>query len=332
MNPKSVLRKREGVHRINLVECNDIRGLLQTLITTEGSFPELEWLDIELQSEDAFDYDLIDKETLRLMPDALPALHKLCLSNCFKKGSEEISPHQLRQFFTNLHTPLTSLSLCGSKWMTDAHIEVMMPIIGENLVRLEVVDCKLWHESDDDPEAFLSDGSLVSIAKHCKHLKSFSMVSSHITCHGLEMVLSANTGITTLDLSASDRLGPRAVDIISRYLPRLKELRNWWQSHHSLDWLNDDGLIALVDAQEKESGGSGIFLDLVGFHKYLVRDGPQLTIRGLKYAIEKGVKEIEVDEGNFQRSIADLGLDVKLYHAPYVFYMDGSQYKRVLHW
>ena len=45
MNPDSVL----GFEVIKQC-CNEIRALLRTLLTTPSSFPELEWLDIELQS------------------------------------------------------------------------------------------------------------------------------------------------------------------------------------------------------------------------------------------------------------------------------------------
>ena len=337
----SVLREREqrdGEEPIHpghrMIECNDIRRLLQTLITTEGSFSELEWLDIELQSDAVFGYNVINAETLRLMPDALPALHKLCLSQCFKHGIREISPYRLKRFFTNLQTPLTSLSLCGPTWMTDAHVEVMIPIVGENLVRLELVDCMLWdRESDDDPEVYPTDRGMISIAEHCNQLESFSVVGSNITYRGLERVLSgANTGIVSLNLSDSKRLEPRAVNVISRYLPHLKELRNYWPGG-SPDWLNDDdGLIAFVNAQEKESYGSErICLKLLGLNH------SSFETRGIRYAIEKGVEEIEIDMGDdLLGSILDLGLDVKLFQAhddqDYHHHIDGSYYvrKRIL--
>ena len=330
VNIEAVLRWRVKARGIKKC-CNDIKALIRTLLTTQASFPELEWLDIELQSNEnqVYSYDLIDAESLQLIPDALPSLQKLSLSKCFKYGIREISPYRLKQFFNNLQTPLTSLSLCGPEWMTDAHLEAMMPIVGENLVRLVLVDCVKWDENGVEMEEKLSDNSLISIVQHCKQLKSFSMVSSDITCRGLEMVLRANTDITTLDLSSNKRLEIRAVEIISRYLPRLKELRSYWP-RSGTDWLNDDGLIALVDAQEKEPGGSEIFLNLIGLYSYddLDYDGPQLTIRGIKYAIEKGVKEIEIDEGELHNSIKDLGSDVKLYQPHEVFYIDGSTYER----
>jgi len=300
------------------VACSDIRVLLRTLLTTPSSFPELEWLDIELQSDHIYGYELVDAESLQLIPDALPALQNLSLSECFKRGHREVSPYRLKRFFTNLQKPLTSLSLCKPEWMTDAHVEAIMPIIGENLVRLEFVNCTRW-DNEEEIEEKLSDSSLVCIAQHCKQLKSFSMVSSHITSRGLERVLSANTGITTLNLSENGRLEPRAVDIIIRHLPRLEELRNYWPD--TGDWLNDDGLIALVDAQERESGGSGIFLKLLGLNN------SHLTVRGIKHAIDKGLREIEIDESALYNSIVDLGSSVELYQAQYPHYIDGSQYE-----
>jgi len=237
----------------------------------------------------------------------------------------EVRPSQLKQFFANLQTPLTSLYICGPHWMTDAHVVAIMPIVGENLMRLELVRCLAWEE--EGPDRLLSDFSAVSIAHHCKQLKSFAMVESDVTCHGLEMVVSANTGITTLNLSSNNKRlytpDDRAIGIISRHLPRLEVLRNYWPDPRTPDWLNDSSLIALVDAQERESGGSGIFLKLLGWYSL----APQLTIRGIKYAIEKGVKEIEIDRPGFY-SIKDLGSDVKFYHPEYSHYIDASYYER----
>jgi len=151
------------------------------------------------------------------------------------------------------------------------------------------------------------------------------MVESGITCFGLEKVVSTNTGITTLNLSDSQYLITRAVDIISKYLPRLEVLRNYWPVA-ATDWLSDDSLIALVDAQEKESGGAGIFLKQIGLWTDV--DDQQLTIRGVKYAIEKGVKEIEINNDTLHSEIVNLGSAVQLYQAHYIHYIDGSLYER----
>lgn len=303
VDPESVLRETEERDDDGdpvMEECNDIRTLLRTLLTTPSSFPELEWLDIELQSDDIpDDYGLVDSESLPRIPDALPALQKLCLCKCFKDGEEEFNnntPRNLMQFFSSLHTPLTSLSICGPMWITDAHIEAIMPYVGPNLVCLELISCVAYGDDYEEGEARLTDAIMISIAQHCNQLESFSMVDSEITELGLGWVLSANTGITTLNLSASKSLwtpDDSAFDVISKYLPRLKEIRNYWPKRP--DWFSDDGLISLLDAQEKESGGSGIFLKLIGLSNCQVFL-PQLTIRGMKYAIEKGVKEIEIDE------------------------------------
>jgi len=211
--------------------------------------------------------------------------------------------------------------------MNDAHVEAIMPIIGENLVRLELVDCSIvWGENGVIEQEKLSDNTLVHIARYCKQLESFSIINSNITSGGLEMVLSANTGITTLDLSSNEHLEPRTIDIISRYLPRLEVLRNYWSKED--DWISDDGFIALVDAQEKESGGSGIFLNLIGLLDLYDDQPTQLTIRGVKYAIKKGLREIEIAGGELHNSIKDLESDVQLYQAHYPYYIDGSRYER----
>ena len=75
-----------------------------------------------------------------------------------------------------------------------------------------------------------------------------------------------------------------------------------------------------------KSGGSGIFLKQIGLWTDV--DDRRLTIRGVKYAIEKGVKEIEINKDDLYKSIVDLGSDVQLYQAHYVYYIDGSLYER----
>ena len=183
VNAESVLRERErrdGEEPIprahQMFECNDIKTLLRALITTTSSFPELEWLDIELQSDDIYEYSLVDAESLPVIPDALPSLHKLCLCQCFKSGIRETSPHQLRQFFSNLHTPLTSLSIEGVGWMTDSHVGAIMPIIGENLVCLELVGCVAYEESYDNA-IFLSDNSLILLLNIAINLSHFQWLA-----------------------------------------------------------------------------------------------------------------------------------------------------------
>lgn len=91
-----------------------------------------------------------------------------------------------------------------------------------------------------------------------------------------------------------------------------------------------------MDAQEKESGGSGIFLKLIGlWPDYFNRE---LTVRGIVYAIEKGVREIEINKSPLHDSIygeIELGgvnldnkSDVQLCQAHYRHYIDGSLYER----
>ena len=59
-----------------------------------------------------------------------------------------------------------------------------------------------------------------------------------------------------------------------------------------------------------------------------MHDGPKLTIKGIKYAIAKGVNEIEIEKGGLHSSIVDLRSDVQLYQAHYIHYIDGSLYER----
>jgi hypothetical protein len=74
----------------------------------------------------------------------------------------------------------------------------------------------------------LTDRSASAIAQNCKKLESFSFVESEITTSGLQSVISNNQKITTLNISNNGSLGDNAVDVIARFLPRLKELRNYW--------------------------------------------------------------------------------------------------------
>ena len=59
-----------------------------------------------------------------------------------------------------------------------------------------------------------------------------------------------------------------------------------------------------------------------------------LTIRGLEYAVKKGVKVIEMDKENAAKltyeKVAKLesDYDVKFWQAKFSHYMDGSQYER----
>ena len=306
-----------------------IRTLLRDLISTPASLPNLEWLDIEM---DLSDYDLVDAECLQRMPSALPNLQQLCLGNCVVEKRRGFTPNDLKNYFDSLHKPLVSLSLAGVKWLTDDHVEAIMPSIGKHLTRLELADCGIWVDEDQDlygGHAYelikLADRSLISIANSCQKLESFTITESDITSAGLGSVLSNNISITTLNLSENKGLDTAATGLISQYLPRLRVLRNYWPRPQ--DWLTDDGLVALLEAQERESGGLGISLELIGLYD-ATSDGP-LTIRGLKYAIEKGVQEIETC-GALHGSIVALKTNTKLCQ-PYWNgnqYMDGSHHER----
>ena len=228
-----------------------------------------------------------------------------------------------------MQTPLESLSLGDVYWMSDAHVEAFMPVVGEHLIRLELVTCMDFsdEEGNMDHNIYLTDRSASAIAQHCTKLESFSFVESEITTSGLQSVISNNPNITTLNLSKNNSLGDNnvggnTVDVIARFLPRLKELRNYWTTPRSR-WLTDDSLISLINAQEKQNGG--VCLNLIG----LQSEG-NLTIRGLEYAIKKGVKVIETDHA--LRSLTaekvaklESEYDVKFWQAKYVHYMDGSR-------
>jgi hypothetical protein len=166
---------------------------------------------------------------------------------------------------------------------------------------------------------YITDRSLIAIARTCTKLESFSIAESKITTSGLQSVISNNPEITTLNLSSNDRLGDNTVDVIARFLPRLKELRYYWAYSH---WLTDDSLIYLINAQEEQNGH--VCLNLIG-----LQDEDSLTIRGLEYAIKKGVKVIEIDKETYE-TVAKLesDYDVKFWQAKYAHYMDGSRYER----
>ena len=48
-----------------------ILAMMRSLLTTPSSLPQLEWLDIELQRDHIFGYDLIDAEIMQSMPSAM---------------------------------------------------------------------------------------------------------------------------------------------------------------------------------------------------------------------------------------------------------------------
>ena len=327
-NWSSVLPQGARRLRNNDVHEGTIRILLRTFLTTPASLPALEWIDINLQSDLNSVFNLIDAETLRGMPSALPSLKKLCLCNCFNHNREDnreepgmewmddYSPEALRQFFVSLQTPLESISLMELCCMSDAHVEAFLPIVGEHLTRLELTCCH-YFDSEDYDESLLTDRSALCIAKHCTNLESCAMVESDITAAGLQHVLSNNPHIVTLDLSNSFQLDTSVVAVISRYLPKIRKIRNYWSRF--TNWLTDDSLMALVDALSRNSGG--MCLDLIG-----LQSEDTLTARGMEYAIKKGVKEIEIDErseGDLWSFLSPLS-DVTITEPPYIYYIEGS--------
>jgi len=291
INRRAVIRE-DGTYALG------IANLIRVLITRRSSFPELEWLDIQLMSDNLSDLELVNAESFSYIPSAFPSLKKLCLCGCFDDASwRGVSHHTLTQFFEDLQTPLVSLSLGYTKWMTDDHVETFLPIVGNNLVRLELMGCYRQVADDSQP---LGDRSLSAIAQHCSQLQSFAITDSYISSNGLEQVLRNNPGIVRLNLSWSwnRQYDARAIGIISRYLPRLGKLRG----HHSGNWLTDDSLIDLINAQANDSGGPGISLKLIG-----VSYTNLLTVRGLGYAIDKGVRVIETNDEDLQSTFLPWG-------------------------
>ena len=88
----------------------NIRLLLRSLFTRPASLPSLEWLDIDFQSDNTYEFHIIDATILRGLPAALPSLKQLCLSKCLH-GEEWVSPDALKEFFECMQTPLESISL-----------------------------------------------------------------------------------------------------------------------------------------------------------------------------------------------------------------------------
>mmetsp|Transcript_27281 Transcript_27281/g.65587 ORF Transcript_27281/g.65587 Transcript_27281/m.65587 type:complete len:403 (-) Transcript_27281:396-1604(-) len=299
----AVIHEDDKSHTMGIV------NLIRVLIARRASFPELEWLDIQLREDDFMDafygcliedelMELVNAESFSYIPSAFPSLKKLCLCGCFDETWMGGSSNTVTQFFEDLQTPLVSLSLGYTTLITDDHVETFLPIVGNDLVRLELIRCT--HQVVDDSQP-LTDRSMSVIAQHCSKLRSFAIVNSSISSNGLERVLENNPGIVKLNLSTrstNHQLGTRAVGIISRYLPRLRELR----AHYSGDWFTDDNLIDLINVQANDSGGPGISLKLIEISHTYYR-----TVRGLDYAIDKGVRVIETNDEDLQSTFLPWG-------------------------
>ena len=298
---------------------------LFTLLTTPNSLSGLQWLDIDLQGDRDSYYNIFCSAFLKAMPAALPSLRKLCLANCSHESSSQMSPGDLKKFFEDLRTPLESLSIAHVDWMTDAHVAAFLPVIGDSLTCLELIECRLYENDNDsleEPEKILTDVSAEAIASACTNLKSFAVVGNELTSSGLEKVLCANPCISTLNLSQGWNLGRDAIGIIARYAPRLKELRSYCtrNSRWLSSWLYDDGLIALIDAQKAHSKGSGIYLEVLG-----LGDESLLTKDGLAYALNNGLKRIELDLGEaLSSSLGDFDTGAEFFYPCGHHYLDGS--------
>ena len=213
--------------------------------------------------------------------------------------------------------------------MTDDHVAAFLPVIGSHLTRLELIECKIYEyeydEENGDIEDIeeLTDASAEVIAKECNKLTSFAFVGTELTTAGLEKVLSANPNISTLNLSSNSGIGSNhgqdAVNVISRYLPRLKVLRHYWSQS---EWLNDDTLISLIDAQKSHSTGASIYLERLGFS----RSRDTLTKKGLDYALKHGLKAVEVEPSSnlFKYSEGKDAGEAEFFNPSYIHFIDGS--------
>ena len=316
VNWSSVLEK-------NYTICHTIRGLLRDLLSLPGGFPNLTWLDINLQCDHFCGYQGVDGALLQQMPSAMLSLERLCLVSCFPFGEDneeeqenEITPEQWTNFFRKLNRPLQSLSL-GLVRMADEHVEAFMPVVGRDLNKLELMGCCTC-DHEEEEEYRLGDDSAIAVANSCKNLATLAFAESDITTSALRSVLSANAGIRKLDLSSNKRLGSDTVEVIAQYLPQLTELRNYWPSKDA-DWLSNTALKSLCDLLAGNNGGD-MPLSLLGLHNNVSR-----ISQGILYAIRKGLKVIEIDEEYLRDEIDNSGAAVEIRHPTYVYHIDGSQ-------
>ena len=310
--------------------CHSIRGLLRDLLSLSGGFPNLTWLDINLQCDHIYSYQGVDGALLQHMSAAMPSLERLCLVSCFPFGEDneeeqenEITPEQWTNFFRKLNRPLQSLSL-GLVRMADEHVEAFMPVVGRDLNKLELMCC-CTYDHEEEEEYRLGDDSAIAVANSCKNLATLSFAEFDITTSALRSVLSANTGIRKLDLSSNKWLGSDTVEVIAQYLPQLTELRNYWPSKDA-DWLSNTALKSLCDLLAGNNGGD-MPLSLLGLHNNVSR-----ISQGILYAIRKGLKVIEIDEEYLRDEIDNSGAAVEIRHPTYIYHIDGSQMNYHIGW
>lgn len=203
---------------------------LTVLLSRPNSFPNLRILDIHHENDTGVtESELFTSELLLALPEALPRLDHLCLSNCFFTScyrcvnspsghrpcaTTDVSIDQMVEFATSLKAPLRSLSLGGVPWMSDGHVHALLSVVGKDLQTLELVNCGLRHYSPDPRDLHsehnffercehantpISTRSLQVIAKFCGHLRVLRVLREDYTPEeayewdaALEAVLRAN--------------------------------------------------------------------------------------------------------------------------------------------
>jgi hypothetical protein len=188
----------------------------------------------------------------------------------------EVSPSQLKHFAQSLKSPLESLSFAQVHWMSDEHVAAFLPVMGRDLTSLELIDCVVFQtgefgvdvdaedegEEDREQVVHLTDAGIAVVARECRRLESLSITDSETTATGLAEVLQANSALRTLDLSSSTSLGRDAAGVIAMCTPHLITLRNCWGGNPP--WLDDDGIITIMNGQLKASKGKGVSLRTIG--------------------------------------------------------------------
>mmetsp|Transcript_11115 Transcript_11115/g.23442 ORF Transcript_11115/g.23442 Transcript_11115/m.23442 type:complete len:528 (+) Transcript_11115:203-1786(+) len=303
-----------------LLSDDEVMSALHSLLTTQSSLPNLDWLDVHIEHTVLQKPDLVDTDVLEKMPAALPSITKLTLGGCFPvmvqlplpdpaqirvpmesrsrfRGRYLTTP-ELEHFFRSIQSQLTSLSLYEIQ-LSHSHIAAFLPLIGKHLTRLEIFNCE---QGIFRPRARVSDATATFIAQHCSNLESFGIAGSDITATGLSAILEANRNISKLNLSRIEnrRMNYREImDVIERWVPRVQSLRHGsiFRFDRERDWVVSPGLISLINSQLRHPDGGGVSLRTLQVSRLFYRVSPrrrELALRSLRYALNNGVQRVEV--------------------------------------